>query len=129
MVSQKKLLSSINIIKSKLEEEYYSDVLNFCNHIFIRDNDFIALSLLTLRITCIHFNSYVFEVYNYIIKKYGLNINMVNTQLLTNNSLNNDDIKIQLAIVMTNNLLKKIDYKLFKTNKNNKLFLYIKKLG
>ncbi len=121
-------MARINIIKSKLEEEYYQDVLNFCNHLFIRKNEYLALSLLSLRITCIHFNAYTFEVYNYIVKKYGLNVDLVNTQLLLNNSLEDDNIKMQLAIIMTNNLLKKIDYKIFQTTKKNKMCLYIKKI-
>lgn len=128
MVSQIKLLSKINIIKSKIEEEYYQDVLNFCNYMFISENDYLALSLLSLRITCICFDAYTFEAYNYIVKKYGLDVDMVNTQLLLNNSLKDNNTKIQLSIIMANNLLKKIDYKIFQTNKKNKLCLYIKKI-
>ena len=124
MVYKNKITSKLNIIKSQIEQEYYEDVLNFCNHLYLRYNDYIALSLLSLKITFIEFTVTVFETYNFIVNKYGLNVNTINTQLLLNKSLDDDNLKIELAMTMTNNLLKKINYKIFK----GKNCLFIKKL-
>lgn len=120
VMSTQCILEESNKILTAKNNKYYNDVLDFINLLFA-DN---ASSLLNIQINKITLNETIFELYNQIILTYKLdkplfdidNFNLSEIENLPNIK----NIFCDIACIIANNLLEKINYKLKKKiNKEN----------
>lgn len=100
----------------EVNKKYYKSVLKFLNKIFCQD----ANSIYKIKITKITLNSLIFERYNNIITKYKLSKELFNTNTFDMDSVYEFSEVVEIALIMTNNLLEKLNYKLYH-NPGNKI--------
>jgi hypothetical protein len=125
-------LSIVNETKKIVEEamnnyyinnkKYYSDVLDFINKLFNEN----AKSILKIKFKKITLSYEIFEMYNNIILKYKLSKNLFDTQNFNINNVYNFSEIIEIANTMTNNLLDKLNYKIYQIEFEGKKKLKIK---
>lgn len=124
-VKENKIL--LDLINNKLQEsskKYYKDVLEFLNMLF----DTEEKSILKIKMNKISLNEDILETYNYIVKKHELKKDLINTQEM-NFELDYDkkDI-VKMVLLISNNLLEKINYKMMMKKFNDKEYLKIIKM-
>lgn len=117
----KKIINESIEIYNELNIKYYKDILNFLNSLYNDDSD----SILKIKFKKITLNNEILERYNYIVSKYNLNKKFFNLLNFNINDLNNYTNIIYLAIKISNNLLEKLNLKIYEIiiNGNKKLKL------
>jgi len=117
--------SFINLYKKN--DMYYNEVLNFFNYLL---SDGINLqefnSIQKLKFNYITINSEIINLYNNIISKFNISSDIININSFHINLPHN--IIYDLFFFMANNLLKPLNYKISKINKNNKNSIKLSKL-
>ena len=102
-------------------DDYYNDVLNLLNLIFLTKVD----SILKIKIKKIAMTPTILNYYNDIIELYCLNKNKINIELY-NFSIEHDlKETLKIIIIIVNNILEKLNFTLIKYKENN---FFIKKL-
>jgi len=94
---------------------YYTNVLEFLNLVFNED----STSILKIKFKKITLNEKIFNMYNDIIKKYKLNKKLFDTKSFNIEDIHDFSDIIEIAKIMCNNLLNKLNYKFDITNYNN----------
>jgi hypothetical protein len=100
-----------DLIQHKINEankKYYKDVLDFMNMLFETEEE----SILKIKIKKMTLNEDIVETYNYIIDKYKLKKQTINTKELDFDAEYEIDDIIKISTFMTNNLLDKLNYKM-----------------
>ena len=108
-----------DLIQHKINEankKYYKDVLDFMNMLFETEEE----SILKIKIKKMTLNEDIVETYNYIIDKYKLKKQTINTKELDFDAEYEIEDIIKISTLMTNNLLDKLNYKLTSYKYNNK---------
>ena len=108
---------------NKINDTYYREVHIFLNKLFNSNSK----SLLKLRTSSIRITTEMLNNYNNIIKKYSLNKELFDVEKFDFDAIYDFNNIIEIALIMTNNLLHKIKYQMVKINKNDKTHLFIKK--
>ena len=109
----KTIIESANKVLHEHNKKYYRDVLDFLNLLFSTNSK----NILSISINQIAISQDILEVYNKIIEKYKLDIDLFNTELfMDENPLLNSDLYSRNDILticqnLCNNLLLKLDYK------------------
>lgn len=109
----------------KSNEQYYNDVLEWMNMLY---ND-VSKSILRVQIKKITLNEDIFNKYNEIIKIYKLKKNLFNTELFDFNDNYDYDSIVEIAKIMTTNLIEKLNYKFDVINNGKSKKLKIKNLS
>ncbi len=121
---ENKILSeelSLKIVESN--KKYYKDVLDFLNMLFENNEE----SILRIKITKILLNSDILETYNYIIKKYSMEKDLIDVDSFNiDHEYSNEEVS-SFICTMCNNLLQRLDYKIKLMSYNNKKYLKIYK--
>ena len=107
---------------NELNEIYYKEIHIFLNKLFNSNSK----SILKLQTSSIRLTSNTLNKYNNIIKKYKLTKELFDVDKFDFNEIYDFNCIIEIALIITNNLLNKINYKIIKLNKNNKIILVIK---
>jgi hypothetical protein len=110
------IINSEKIIKQ--DNDYYNDVLTFLNLIFTTNSD----SILKLKISKIALNPSILSYYNDLNELYNLKKNSFDIEKYDFNLNHEFDEILQIILILVNNVLEKLNYKLIKTT-NNKLFI------
>jgi hypothetical protein len=108
-----------DLIQHRINEankKYYKDVLDFMNMLFETDEE----SILKIKIKKMTLNEDIVETYNYIIDKYKLKKQSINTKELDFDAEYEIEDIIKISTLMTNNLLDKLNYKMTSYKHNNK---------
>lgn len=100
---------------------YYNDVLIFMNTLY-EDK---ATSILKIKFKKITLNNNVFTLYNAIIKKYNINKDLIDGSKFDYTEVHDFMDIIEIATIMCNNLLEKLNYNIDVINYNNKKKLRI----
>ncbi len=108
---------------NKINDAYYKEIHIYINKLYNCNSK----SLLKLKTTSICLTTETLINYNDIIKKYNLKKNLFDVDKFDVNEIYDFNCIIDIAVVITNNLLDKINYKMIKSNRNNKVKLFIKK--
>ncbi len=128
---QKSVINETKLIIEKINEKileskhkYYNDVLDFLNMTFLDESKSI------LKISCkkISFSKDVLEVYNYIVKKHKLDIDLVDIDYFNFDIEYDQEDVIKIIIQLCNNLLKNLNYQMYTSIYNNKKTIKIKML-
>ena len=111
---------------NELNNKYYKDILDFLNLLYSED----CKQLLKIKFKKITLCEDVFLLYNEIIKEYKLNKNLFDINNFNISEIYDFSEIFEIAFIMTNNLLEKLNYKVVKyfDKDNNKKVLKIKKL-
>ena len=96
--------------------DYYKDILKFMNLIFNEN----SLSILKIKFKQITVNEDIFNLYNSIIKKYKLNKEKFDTENFDIDDFHDFSDIIEIAKIMCNNLLFKLNYNIDIITYNNK---------
>jgi hypothetical protein len=108
----KKIIEEFNNEINKNNEKYYQDVLDFLNLLFNQNCN----QILKISISKISLSDDIFEFYNKIIEKYKINIRKFDNDKFNSNEIYTFHEIIEIALIMSNNLLDKINYKIIKIN-------------
>jgi len=108
----KKIIEEFNNEINKNNEKYYQDVLDFLNLLFNQNCN----QILKISISKISLSDDIFEFYNKIIDKYNMNIRKFDNDKFNSNEIYSFHEIIEIALIMSNNLLEKINYKIIKIN-------------
>lgn len=109
----KTIIENANKVLHEHNKKYYRDVLDFLNLLFSTNSK----NILSISVNQIAISQDILEVYNKIIEKYKLDIDLFNTELfMEENPLLNSDLYSRNDILticqnLCNNLLLKLDYK------------------
>ena len=87
---------------------YYEDVLNFLNLLFVSNSK----AILTLRIKNLNLTKNVILIYNLLINKYELTCQIFDIDNFDFNEEYKRDFIIKIVKIMVSNLLEKINYKI-----------------
>ena len=119
IIETQKIINEIKEITSQDNNKYYRDILEFLNMIF-NDN---SNSILQLKIKKITLNKDIFLKYNYLNEKYKLKKKYIDVKNFDIDDINNFNDVIKIMLIMVNNLLLKLNYKIYETivNGNKKL--------
>ena len=104
----KNILEKSYVNYQKSLEEYYKDVLDWMNMIYSDDSK----SILKVQIKRITLNEDIFLKYNEIITKYKLKKDIFNIENFDIEDNYDFDSVVEIAKIMTKNLLEKLNYKL-----------------
>ena len=119
--------AALSMFRQILEsnKKYYNDVLNFLNMIFLDESKSI------LKINCkkISFNKDILEIYNYIIKKYKLNKDLIDIDYFDFETEYDHDDVIKIILQICNNSLEKLNYQMSSYIYNGKKIIKIKMLN
>ena len=105
-----------NIINNN--DDYYYDVLNLLNLIFISNAD----SILKIKIKKISMTPTILNYYNDIVELYCLNKNKINIELYDFSIEHDLKETLKIIIIIVNNILEKLNFILIKY-KENKFFI------
>ncbi len=122
-INENKILMSElqnKIIESN--KKYYKDVLDFLNMLF----DLEETSILKIKPKKIQFNENIIKTYNYIIKKHDIKKEMLDTNAFDFNIEYEQEDVLKICLIISNNLLDKLKYKIEVGTWNNKKYLKIK---
>lgn len=114
-------LNRIKSINENINKKYYSTVLKLFKKIFNSESN----SLLKIKITLITLNIEIFKFYNKIINKFNLNKQLFDIDNFNIELLNTNENLISIVMILCNNLLEKINYKLIKIKFNDVVKLKI----
>jgi hypothetical protein len=114
-------LNRIKAINENINKKYYSSVLKLFKKIFNTDSN----SLLKIKITLITLNIEIFKFYNKIINKFNLNKQLFDIDNFNIELLNTNENLMSIVMILCNNLLEKINYKLIKIKFNDVVKLKI----
>ena len=114
-------LNRIKSINENINKKYYSSVLKLFKKIFNSESN----SLLKIKITLLTFNIEIFKFYNKIINKFNLNKQLFDIENFNIELLNTNENLISIIMILCNNLLEKINYKLIKIKFNDVVKLKI----
>lgn len=114
----KKIIEEFQNEFNKINNNYYLEVLDFLNLLFSQSEK--KDQILKIKISKISLSDEIFEFYNLLIDKYKLKISKFN-----NKNFNFDEIYsfqeiLEISLIMSNNLLEKLNYKIIKLNYNDK---------
>ena len=126
VLSTQKLLEETNQLINEKNKKYYYDVIDFLGLLF----DTKCKQLVKIKLNKITLNEDIFKFYNEIINHYKINkplfdIEKFNLEKIIED-LEPDKTKIlfqQIAIKLSNELLEKINYKIYINKTTNKLYL------
>ena len=114
--STQKLINDAREQLYKSNKKYYRDALDFLNLLF--ENNSVKIT--NIKFTKITLNENVFFVYNAIIDKYKLNKPKFVTEDIDLSDIYDFNAIQQIAYIMANNILEKINYRIQKyTDKSN----------
>ena len=108
-------LNRIKVINENINKKYYSSVLKLFKKMFNTESN----SLLKIKITLITVNIEIFKFYNKIINKFNLNKPLFDIDNFNIELLNTNENLISIVMILCNNLLEKINYKLIKIKFND----------
>jgi len=108
----KKIIEEFNNEINKNNEKYYQDILDFLNLLFNQNCN----QILKISISKISLSDDIFEFYNKIIEKYKMKIRKFDNNKFNSNEIYSFHEIIEIALIMSNNLLEKINYKIIKIN-------------
>ena len=108
----KKIIEEFNNEINKNNEKYYKDILDFLNLLFNQNCN----QILKISISKISLSDDIFEFYNKIIEKYKMKIRKFDNNKFNSNEIYSFHEIIEIALIMSNNLLEKINYKIIKIN-------------
>jgi hypothetical protein len=108
---------------NQLDDIYYKEIHIFLNNLFNSNSK----SILKLQTSSINLNENTVNNYNNIIKKYKLTKPLFDVDKFDFDEIYDFNCIIEIATTITNNLLHKINYKMIRSNKNNKIKLFITK--
>ena len=114
-------LNRIKSINENINKKYYSSVLKLFKKIFNSESN----SLLKIKITLLTLNIEIFKFYNKIINKFNLNKQLFDIENFNIELLNTNENLISIIMILCNNLLEKINYKLIKIKFNDVVKLKI----
>ena len=120
--TNKILLETCEVI-NKINDTYYREVHIFLNKLFNSNSK----SLLKLHTSSTRITTDMLNNYNNIIKKYKLKKELFDVEKFDFNEIYDFNCIVDIALIITNNLLDKIKYQMIRSNKNNKIKLFIKK--
>ena len=103
----KKIIEEFNNEINKNNEKYYQDILDFLNLLFNQNCN----QILKISISKISLSDDIFEFYNKIIEKYKMKIRKFDNNKFNSNEIYSFHEIIEIALIMSNNLLEKINYK------------------
>jgi hypothetical protein len=106
----KKILEDTQELIKKKERKYYRDVLDFLNLVFENESNNIT----SIKIQKITINEYVFIIYNAIVKKYQLDVPLIDISKFDADYDYESKEVIELVYNMCNNVLYRLNYKLKK---------------
>ena len=106
----------------KINDKYYNKVLKFLNLLF-EDN---AKSITKIKFKKITININVFTKYNNIITKFNINKDLFDIENFNIEQTYEIDDIIKVAIILSNNVLEKLNYKMYQTIYNDKKKIFIK---
>ncbi len=118
----KKLMSELQNKINESNKKYYKDVLDFLNMLF----DLEETSILKIKPKKIQFNENIIKTYNYIIKKHDLKKEMLEINAFDFNIEYEQEDVLKICLIICNNLLDKLKYKIEVGTWNNKKYLKIK---
>jgi virulence-associated protein VapD len=98
-----------------INQHYYDNVLQFLNLLFAEESK----SILKIKFKKITLNEKIFNMYNDIIKKHKLNKNLFDTKNFNIEDIHDFSEIIEIAKIMCNNLLNKLNYKFDVITYNN----------
>lgn len=126
----KTIIENANKVLYDHNKKYYRDVLDFLNLLFSTNSK----NILSISVNQIAISQDILEVYNKIIEKYKLDIDLFNTELfmdenplLNSNLYSRNDI-LTICQNLCNNLLLKLDYKTDIVYFNSKSTLKIRQI-
>jgi hypothetical protein len=105
----KKLLDETLEKYYDLNEKYYKEILNFLNKLF----DESVESILKIKFNKIILNDDILKEYNNIIEKYKLNKDFFDIENFNINDICDFSDIINIVIIICNNLLDKLNYKIY----------------
>ena len=114
-------LNRIKSINENINKKYYSSVLKLFKKIFNSESN----SLLKIKIKLLTLNIEIFKFYNKIINKFNLNKQLFDIENFNIELLNTNENLISIIMILCNNLLEKINYKLIKIKFNDVVKLKI----
>ncbi len=120
----KKLMSELQNKINESNKKYYKDVLDFLNMLF----DLEETSILKIKPKKIQFNENIIKTYNYIIKKHDLKKEMLDINAFDFNIEYEQEDVLKICLIICNNLLDKLKYKIEVGTWNNKKYLKIKSI-
>lgn len=109
----KDIIENANKILQQHNNEYYREILNFLNILFSSE----AKSITSIYFNKIAISADIFDMYNKLIDKYSLDAKHFNIELffqndpITNSKLYSKNDIISICQNISNNLLKRINYK------------------
>ena len=118
----KKLLDETLEKYYDLNDKYYKEILNFLNKLFDENSE----SILKIKFKKITLNDDILLEYNNIIQKYKLNKDIFDIENFNINDITDFSDIINIAIIICNNLLDKLNYKIYQIFINRKKKLKIK---
>lgn len=121
----KNILEKSYVNYQESNEDYYNDTLEWMNLVYNHN----ASSILKVKISKITLNEDIFLKYNEIIKKYKLRKDLFNLENFDINNNYDYNSILEIAKIMTKNLLEKLNYKLDIVNYGNKKKLKIKNIS
>jgi hypothetical protein len=105
----KKLLDETLERYYDLNDKYYKEVLNFLNKLFDENSE----SILKIKFKKITFNDETLQEYNDLITKYKLNKDQFDIENFNINDITDFSDIINIIIIICNNLLDKLNYKIY----------------
>ncbi len=120
----KKLMSELQNKINESNKKYYKDVLDFLNMLF----DLEETSILKIKPKKIQFNENIIKTYNYIIKKHDIKKEMLDTNAFDFNIEYEQEDVLKICLIICNNLLDRLKYKIEVGTWNNKKYLKIKSI-
>lgn len=118
----KKLLAELQNKINESNKKYYKDVLDFLNTLF----DLEETSILKIKPKKIQFNENIIKIYNHIIKKHQIKKDFIDTKFFDFEIEYEQEDILKICLIMSNNLLEKLKYKLEICKYNNKKYFKIK---
>ena len=116
IINETKMLIENSLEKyNEKNKKYYNDVLDFLNLLFDEKNN----QILKLKFKKITLNDDIFLFYNEIINKYKLNKNLFDIANFNLDELHESTDIINLTLIITNNLLEKLNYEMYKYTDHN----------
>jgi len=123
-LENKLLLNQIQNKTNESNKKYYKDVLDFLNMLFETEEN----SILKIKVKKISINENIIKTYNYIVKKHKLKKSLVNEELFDFDTEYDQDDVFKVSIIMSNNLLEKLNYKINVSTYNKKKYVSIKSI-
>jgi hypothetical protein len=123
-LENKLLLDQIQNKTNESNKKYYKDVLDFLNMLFETEEN----SILKIKVKKISINENIIKTYNYIVKKHKLKKSLVNEELFDFDTEYDQDDVFKVSIIMSNNLLEKLNYKINVGTYNKKKYVSIKSI-